>query len=66
MGTLKSIYRDWLDGNLGSKAPGPDIVERFSAKRQVADLRVLFEHITATRNGSTAGSGASLLNTDWP
>lgn len=62
--TLDQIYQDWSNGSLSSKGPAPEIVERFSAKRQVDDLRALCEQLAGARNGSTR-TLAGPLN-DWP
>jgi len=74
--TLSRIYADWTEGRLHTKNPNQDLVDRFSAQRQIADLSALCTYLTQPRsqpanqyaNGSgPAGPGARPpVILDWP
>jgi hypothetical protein len=42
---LLRLHRDWSCGALAARAPSPELLDRFSARRQVDDLRALIERL---------------------
>ena len=59
-GSLREIWADWKTGSMAARGPNPDLVERFSAARQVIDLAELCAEVLEP------GRATSRPVCDWP
>lgn len=64
--TLKLIHKSWRNGTLKNFCPTASVVERFSAKRQVADLTRLIQTVIEKKERSVDKRIPEKITDDWP